>query len=66
MTGFSRDERTSIVLIATVTAVFAWYRTDLTGAQAWTSTASAFLVSLVVATATFAALRRWQPGWYSS
>jgi hypothetical protein len=66
MTGFSTDETASIVIIGITVAVFAWYRTGMTGIQQWTNTAIAFLVSIVFATAMTAILKRWNPSWYRS
>jgi len=66
MTGLARDETTSVVIIGITVAVFAWYRTSMTGIQQWTNTAIAFLVSIAFATAVTVILKRWNPGWYRS
>jgi hypothetical protein len=51
MTGVSRDETASVVIIGITVAVFAWYRTGMTGLHQWTNTAIAFLVGIAVAAA---------------
>jgi hypothetical protein len=66
MTGLSRDETASIVIIGITVAVFAWYRTGMTGIQQWTNTAIAFLMSVAFATAMNVILKRWNPSWYRS
>ncbi|MFT4890047.1 MAG: hypothetical protein ACI9YT_000960 [Halobacteriales archaeon] len=66
MVSLSRDEAVSIAVLAITVAVFAWYRTDLTGIQRWANATIALLVSLAVATATFYVLKKWDPIWYSS
>jgi cell division protein FtsW (lipid II flippase) len=66
MLGLSRDETVSIVIIGITVAVFAWYRVDMTGVQRWTNATIVFLVSIAVATAVTAILKRWNPVWYRS
>lgn len=65
MAGLSRDESVSIVVIAITVAVFAWYRSDMTGIQRVTTVTMALLVSVATATAVFLFLRRWDPVWYT-
>jgi hypothetical protein len=64
MAGLSRDEVASIALIGITVAVFAWYRTGLTGIQRWTNVIIVLLVSVTVATATTFVLKKWNPRWY--
>jgi hypothetical protein len=66
MAGFSSDETVSITVLAITVAVFAWYRSDMTGISRWTNAIIALLVSLAVATATFYVLKKWDPFWYRS
>jgi hypothetical protein len=66
LASLSRDEIASIAVIAITVAVFAWFRTDMTGVQRWTGTLVALLVSGAVATATTAVLKTLNPGWYRS
>ncbi len=66
MTGLSRDETVSIVVTGITVAVFAWYRTDMTGIQRWTNATIVLLVSIAFATAGTAILKRWNPVWYRS
>jgi len=66
MTGLSRDETVSIVVIGITVAVFAWYRTGMTGIQQWTNATIAFFVSTAFATAGTTILKRWNPVWYRS
>jgi hypothetical protein len=64
MASLSRDETVSIAVIGITAAVFAWYRTDMTGTQRWTNTTIVLLVSVAIAAATFYLLKRWDPFWY--
>lgn len=64
--SLSRDEIASIAVIGVTVAVFAWYRTGLTGIQRWTNAIIALLVSIVVATVTTVILKKWNPRWYRS
>jgi hypothetical protein len=64
MAGLSRDESVSITVLGITVAVFAWYRTSMTGIQRWTNAIIALLVSVAVATATFYVLKNWNPVWY--
>jgi len=66
MAGLSRNEIASLTALGLTVAVFAWYRTDLTGIQRWTNATIALLVSVAVATATFHVLNAWDPVWYRS
>jgi hypothetical protein len=66
MAGLSRDEIAAIAGIGITVAVFAWYRTGLTGIQRWTNAIIVLLVSVAVATATTFVLKKWNPGWYRS
>lgn len=66
MGGMSRDEAASIAVIGTTVAVFAWYRTGMTGVQRWTNAFLALLVSVAVGAATTLVLRKWDPVWYRS
>jgi len=64
MASLSRDEIASIAVIGITVAVFAWYRTSLTGIQRWTNASIALLMSVAVAAATTLVLKKWNPGWY--
>jgi len=66
MDGFSRDETASIVIIGVTVSVFTWYRAGMTGIQRRTNATIAFLVSIALATAVNAILKRWNPVWYRS
>ena len=66
MASLSRDEVASIAVIGITVAVFAWYRTGLTGIHQWTNAIIVFLVSVAVATATTLVLKKWNPRWYRS
>lgn len=66
MAGLSRDEIAAIAGIGITVAVFAWYRTGLTGMQRWTNAIIVLLVSVAVATATTFVLKKWNPRWYRS
>lgn len=66
MAGFSRDETVSLTVLAITVAVFAWYRSDMTGISRWTNAIIALLVSVTIATATLYVLKRWNPIWYRS
>jgi uncharacterized membrane protein len=66
LAGLSRDEVASIAVIGITVAVFAWFRTGLTGIQQWTNAIIVFLVSVAVATATTIVLKKWNPRWYRS
>jgi hypothetical protein len=66
MAGFSRDETVSLTVLAITVAVFAWYRSDMTGISRWTNAIIALFVSVTIATATLYVLKRWNPIWYRS
>ena len=61
MASLSRDRIAAIAGIGVTVAVFAWYRTGLTGIQRWTNAIIVLLVSVAVATATTLILQRWNP-----
>lgn len=66
MAGFSRDETVSLTVLAITVAVFAWYRSDMTGISRLTNAIIALFVSVTIATATLYVLKRWNPIWYRS
>jgi len=64
--NLSRDEIVSITIIGITVAVFAWYRTNMTGIQRLSNSIIVLLVSIGCATAVTVVLKEWNPTWYSS
>ncbi|PSQ57010.1 MAG: hypothetical protein BRD23_09035 [Halobacteriales archaeon SW_9_67_25] len=66
MATLHREEVTSIVVVGTILAVFAWYGSEMSGIQRLTNSVIVSLVGIASATAGFYVLNRWNPGWYRS
>lgn len=66
MAELSRTETASILMIGITVAVMAWYWSDLSGVQRWTSVLTACLLSVASAWAALSVLATWDPAWYRS